>query len=147
MEACPTDAIVEPYSVDSNKCISYWTIEHRGEIPSEITADFDGWIFGCDICQDVCPWNKFGSPTTEAAFMPRADCLCPPGERWASLSEDQFREEFGDSAIRRAKVDRLARNIRIQDHDPLRRVIAATTRNLPVDSDDTGARMTRESSC
>ncbi|MBI3873090.1 MAG: tRNA epoxyqueuosine(34) reductase QueG [candidate division Zixibacteria bacterium] len=136
IDACPTDAITEPCVVDSNRCISYWTIEHKGEIPAALAADFDGWIFGCDVCQDVCPWNSFTSPSAEPAFAPRADCLCPPGDRWATLSGEEFREEFADSAIRRAKSEGLARNIRIQDHDPLRRALATAPTKLS-DADNT----------
>jgi epoxyqueuosine reductase len=125
IDACPTDAIAEPYVVDANRCIAYWSIEERGDIPADVAQQSDGWIFGCDTCQDVCPWNKFGRLTREGAFLPRADCLCPPRERWLSLSEEEFSHEFGDSAIRRARAEGLARNIRAQHHDPLRRAIAS----------------------
>lgn len=119
IEACPTDAFSEPYVLDAARCISYQTIEHRGDIPEELSAHFDGWIFGCDICQDVCPWNKFARPTTEDAFAPREDCLCPPAERWTSLTPEEFRTEFAKSPILRTKAAGLARNIRSQAHDLL----------------------------
>jgi epoxyqueuosine reductase len=123
MEACPTEAIIDFGVVDSRKCISYWTIEHRGDLPEELAQNFDGWIFGCDICQDVCPWNRFSQATQEPAFEPRCDCTCPPGERWENLSETEFKQQFGDSAIRRAKSTGLARNIRSQSHNPLREAL------------------------
>lgn len=125
LEACPTDAFPEPYVIDSNKCISYWTIEHRGEFPEGLADDFDGWIFGCDICQDVCPWNRFSHETNEIAFRARADMVCPPEDRWLDLTEEEFREEFADSALRRAKVHGLARNIQSQRDDPLESVLKA----------------------
>jgi epoxyqueuosine reductase len=126
LDACPTDAFPEPYVLDSNKCISYWTIEHRGDIPSELASEFDGWIFGCDICQDVCPWNKFSRPTSEPAFTPRCDCLCPPAEQWANLSLEEFQSTFADSAIRRAKPEGLARNIGSQSRDALSTVLRSS---------------------
>jgi epoxyqueuosine reductase len=123
LDACPTDAFPEPYVLDSNKCISHWTIEHRGDFPEGIPDDFDGWIFGCDICQDVCPWNRFGHPTTEPEFAPRQDMICPPEDRWLSLSDAEFRREFADSAVKRAKRDGLARNIQSQREDPLESIL------------------------
>ena len=125
LDACPTDAFPEPYVLDANKCISYWTIEHRGPIPHEIAHNADGWIFGCDICQDVCPWNKFGVPTDEEAFAAREDCVNPPVERWKELTDEEFREEFADSAIRRAKPEGLRRNIEVQEDENLRRIIGS----------------------
>lgn len=119
IDACPTDAFPEPYVLDAGKCISYLTIEHRGEFSDEPAPDFDGWIFGCDICQDVCPWNKFSRVSEEAAFAPREGHLCPPADRWARLTPEQFREQFANSPIRRTKAEGLARNIRSQTADPL----------------------------
>ncbi|MEW5700728.1 MAG: tRNA epoxyqueuosine(34) reductase QueG [Candidatus Zixiibacteriota bacterium] len=136
LDACPTDAITEPYVVDTNRCIAYWTIESHDDIPAEIAERSDGWIFGCDICQDVCPWNKFGRPTSERAFLPRADCLCPPREHWVSLSEDEFGREFRHSAIARTRASGLARNIQAQFHDPLRRVVASLEWKPPDTADD-----------
>lgn len=113
IEACPTGAITEAYVVDSNKCISYATIELRApEIPQEMTAHLDGWLYGCDICQDVCPWNRFEQETDEARFEPR------PGNVAASLAEilaltpDAYSERFRRSAIKRAKLRGLQRNAR-----------------------------------
>jgi epoxyqueuosine reductase len=125
LDACPTDAFPEPYVLDSSKCIAYWTIEHRGDFPENIGNDFDGWIFGCDICQDVCPWNRFSRPTREMAFVARADMVCPPEERWLNLTEAEFREEFAESAVRRTKNHGLARNIQSQRDDPLESVLKA----------------------
>jgi epoxyqueuosine reductase len=123
IETCPTNAITEPYVVDSQKCIAYWTVEHRGDFPEGIAQDLDGWIFGCDVCQDVCPWNSFEKPSREPAFLPRPDAICPPTDRWLSLTEDEFQQEFADSALRRVGRDGLARNIRSQCQDPLESVL------------------------
>ncbi len=123
IEACPTDAISEPYVVNSQKCISYWTIEHRGDFPKGVGEDFDGWIFGCDICQEVCPWNRFEKTTREPAFVPRADATCPPVDRWLCLTEEEFQQEFNHSALRRARHEGLVRNIRSQRRDPLESVL------------------------
>jgi epoxyqueuosine reductase len=123
IDSCPTNAITEPYVVDSQKCIAYWTIEHRGEFPEGIAEDLDGWIFGCDVCQDVCPWNSFEKPTRELAFVPRQDAVCPPADKWAALTEDEFQLEFADSALRRVGREGLARNIRSQRQGPLESVL------------------------
>jgi epoxyqueuosine reductase len=113
IEACPTDAIVEPYVVDGGKCISYLTIEHRGPIEEE-RQKLDGWIFGCDICQDVCPWNhRFSRATEEPAYKPRPGFVTPELKTWRALTPEQFREKFQGSAIRRAKQEGLQRNIDI----------------------------------
>lgn len=111
IEACPTGAIVEPYVVDSNLCISYLTIEHRGEFPPG--ARLDGWLFGCDVCQDVCPWNlKFARAAEEREFQPREGNLDPPLESWKEMSGEEFEELFAGSAIRRAKWSGFLRNVR-----------------------------------
>jgi epoxyqueuosine reductase len=123
LDACPTDAFPEPYVLDAGKCISYQTIEHRGDLSEELAAYFDGWIFGCDICQDVCPWNKFARPSSEEPFAPREDCLCPPAERWIRLTTEEFKAEFANSPILRTKAAGLARNIRSQAHDPLPKAV------------------------
>jgi epoxyqueuosine reductase len=110
IDACPTGAIVEPYVVDSGRCISYLTIEHRGGLP-EVTLD--GWLFGCDVCQDVCPWNrKFACPTGEEAFSPREGFLAPPLEEWEGMTQEEFDRRFAGSAIRRTKWSGLVRNCR-----------------------------------
>ncbi len=117
IEACPTDAIVAPYQLDSNKCISYLTIEKRGSIPEELRAGMGRHIFGCDICQDVCPWNRKAPVTTVAEFKPRPGLVNPAlaefAEKLAEMSEEQFRETFRRSPIRRARRSGLRRNAAI----------------------------------
>ncbi len=113
IDACPTDAIDRPYSVDSNRCISYWTIEHRGDdFPESLAKDFGSWIFGCDICQDVCPWNKFKKPTTDARFLPRDGIGDIDVREWAELNLDAFRKRFRNSPVKRAKFEGFQRNVR-----------------------------------
>lgn len=114
IEACPTNAIVEPYVVDANRCLSYLTIEHRGEIEGEVTDHFENWIYGCDICQDVCPWNqKFASETDEKRFNPREWNVVPLLEEWEKMSQEEFSEKFRWSPIKRTKREGLVRNVRI----------------------------------
>ena len=114
IDACPTDAIVESYVVDSHRCLSYLTIEHRGPITGKITGDFEGWIYGCDICQDVCPWNeKHAMPSTERGFEPREHNRAPVLEEWSMMTEQEFREMFRGSAMKRTKHQGLVRNVRI----------------------------------
>ncbi len=114
IDACPTGAITEPYVVDAGKCLSYWTIESKGdEIPNFIAEHAEGWIFGCDICQDVCPWNeKFSRPTDDKPFQPRADNVQLPLHAWATMSDDEFRRRFKKSPVRRAKPKGMKRNAR-----------------------------------
>jgi epoxyqueuosine reductase len=114
IDACPTEAIVEPYVVDSRRCLSYLTIEHRGEIDAELLPQFDGWVFGCDVCQDVCPWNlKFARPTAEPGFRPREGFVDPPLEKWEGMTAEEFDETFRKSPVRRTKHAGLQRNIGI----------------------------------
>jgi epoxyqueuosine reductase len=114
IDACPTDAIYQPYAVDANRCISYWTIEHRGkQIPSEIGAGFGSWIFGCDICQDVCPWNKFKRPAREERYSPRPGVVDTDLRDWIELDIQAFRERFRDSPVKRSKFDGFVRNVRV----------------------------------
>lgn len=111
LDACPTNAIVKPYVVDSNLCISYATIELRSEnLPSEITENQEGWLYGCDICQDVCPWNRFEKPTDEKRFEPREDNVSPNLEMIANLTHEEYVERFRRSAIKRTKLSGLKRN-------------------------------------
>ncbi|MFZ1729913.1 MAG: tRNA epoxyqueuosine(34) reductase QueG [Bacteroidota bacterium] len=113
IEACPTNAIIQPYVVDSARCISYLTIEHRGEFPEEAPKeDFQNWIYGCDICQDVCPWNSFAQQTTEAGYEPRQWNIAPAIAEFAEITDDEFRRRFRRSPIKRTKVDGLRRNAR-----------------------------------
>lgn len=112
IDACPTDAIVAPYVVDGSKCISYLTIELKDAIlPNEFKGKMDNWMFGCDICQDVCPWNRFSKPTSVAAFSPHENLLKMSKVDWMDLTEDVFRELFRNSAVKRTKFSGLKRNI------------------------------------
>ena len=111
IDACPTGAILQEYLVDSNKCISYQTIENKREIPIELKGKFDNWIFGCDICQDVCPWNqKFSVVTSFREFYPRNKELM--FNEVMDINEQEFRERFADSPIKRTKLSGLQRNAR-----------------------------------
>jgi epoxyqueuosine reductase len=113
IEACPTDAIVEPYVVDGSKCISYFTIELRDQIlPREWHGKFDNWMFGCDICQDVCPWNRFSKNHDEPRFDPHPDMLGMNSNDWHDLSEEVFGEIFRRSAVKRTKFIGLKRNLK-----------------------------------
>jgi epoxyqueuosine reductase len=111
IDACPTDAIVEPYVVDSRKCISYATIELRDDnLPAEIASNLDGWIYGCDICQDVCPWNRFEKPATESRFEPRHGETSLDLDAVAEMTQPEFSERFRRSAMKRSKLSGLRRN-------------------------------------
>jgi epoxyqueuosine reductase len=111
LDACPTSAIVEPYVVDSRKCISYATIELRSDtLPSEIEENLEGWLYGCDICQDVCPWNRFEKPTADARFEPRHDETSANLDQIISLTPEKYAERFRGTAIKRAKLVGLKRN-------------------------------------
>jgi epoxyqueuosine reductase len=113
LEACPTKAIIEPYVVDSQRCISYATIELRApELPEDVARNMDGWLYGCDICQDVCPWNRFEQPTNEARFEPRASSVNASLSDILELTPEAYRERFRRSAIKRAKLSGLQRNAR-----------------------------------
>lgn len=111
MDACPTDAIPEPYVVDGSKCISYFTIELKDEIPAEVKGKFENWIFGCDICQDVCPWNRFSRPHNESRFDPHPDLEGMNRTDWEEITEGVFQKLFKKSAVKRAKYAGLKRNI------------------------------------
>jgi len=111
IDACPTDAIVEPYVVDSNKCISYATIELRSdELPTEISSNLNGWLYGCDICQDVCPWNRFQQPTNELRFEPRNGEASLELGVVESFTPEIYAERFRKSAMKRTKLSGLKRN-------------------------------------
>ena len=112
IDACPTDAIVKPYVVDGSKCISYLTIELKDELlPKEFSGKMDNWMFGCDICQDVCPWNRFSKPTKEASFSPHENLLHMSKADWVDLTEEVFQEIFRKSAVKRTNYAGLKRNI------------------------------------
>lgn len=116
IDKCPTDAIVQPYVVDGSKCISYLTIELKDElIPSEFKGKMDNWIFGCDICQDVCPWNRFSKQHQEPAFLPHENLLKMSKADWHDLTEEVYRELFKKSAVKRTKFSGLKRNISFLD--------------------------------
>lgn len=112
MDACPTDAIPDPYVVDGSKCISYFTIELKDQIPESFKGRFENWIFGCDICQDVCPWNKFSKPHQEPGFLPHEDLKYMEKKDWEELTHEVFNKLFRQSAVKRAKFEGLKRNIR-----------------------------------
>ena len=111
IDACPTDAIVKPYVVDGSKCISYFTIELRGAIPEPVQGHMEDWMFGCDICQEVCPWNRHATPTTEPRFSPHPRLLDMTKADWLDLTEEVFRDVFKDSAVKRTGLAGLTRNI------------------------------------
>ena len=110
IEACPTDAFIAPYQLDSNKCISYLTIEKRGEIENEFLPGVGRNVFGCDICQDVCPWNRKAPVTAAAEFQPRPELVNPELEWLVKMTEEEFRTVFRRSPIRRAKQRGVRRN-------------------------------------
>jgi epoxyqueuosine reductase len=111
MDACPTGAIPEPYVVDGSKCISYFTIELKEQIPREVQGKFGNWIFGCDICQDVCPWNRFAKPHQESSFEPNSQLAGMKKSDWEEITQDVFSALFKKSAIKRTKLEGLKRNI------------------------------------
>ena len=111
IDACPTQAIVEPYKVDGSKCISYFTIELKDQLPQEMKGKFDDWMFGCDVCQDVCPWNRFSKPHREPLFDPHPELLSMSKKDWEEITEDTFRKVFKKSAVKRTKYSGLTRNI------------------------------------
>lgn len=111
IDACPTDAIIAPYVVDGSRCISYLSIELKNEIPKEFKGKMDNWMFGCDICQDVCPWNKFSILHTEPRLMPHEGILELSKRDWHEITEDTFRKVFKNSAVKRTKYVGLKRNI------------------------------------
>lgn len=112
IDACPTQAIVDPYVVDGSKCISYFTIELKNEIPTHVQGQFDNWMFGCDICQDVCPWNRFSKPHNEPLFNPHPELLSMSKKEWEEITQEVFSELFKKSAVKRTKYTGLMRNIK-----------------------------------
>ncbi|WP_026461636.1 tRNA epoxyqueuosine(34) reductase QueG [Adhaeribacter aquaticus] len=117
LDACPTGAITEPYVVDGSKCISYFTIELKDHIPAEVSGKFGNWMFGCDICQDVCPWNRFAKPHQEPAFQINPTLKNLKKEDWREITEDVFRELFRKSAIKRTGFNGLLRNIKFLEDE------------------------------
>ena len=111
IDACPTQAIVEPYVVDGSKCISYLTIELKNEIPTDFKGKMDDWMFGCDVCQDVCPWNRFSKSHREPLFDPNPQLLSMTKKDWEEITEDVFKKVFQKSPVKRTKFSGLKRNI------------------------------------
>lgn len=112
IDACPTDAIVNPYVVDGSKCISYFTIELKDQLPQEMNGKFGNWVFGCDICQDVCPWNRFSKPNAEPALAPHPSLHNMQPNDWKELTHEVFTQLFKKSAVNRTGYSGLMRNIR-----------------------------------
>ncbi len=142
IDACPTSAIVEPYVLDARRCISYLTIELRGEIPDALRAPMGRHVFGCDICQDVCPWNRRAPVSSEPAFAPRDGLLEPDLEWLASLTEEEFRKVFHNSPLKRTKWRGLIRNAcvalgnsDVQRNTPAHSRISALLARLAASSD------------
>lgn len=111
LDACPTEAIVAPYVVDGSKCISYFTIELKDNLPQEMKGKFNDWMFGCDVCQDVCPWNRFSKPHNEPLFEANSDILNFSKSDWEEITVDVFQKVFKNSAVKRTKYEGLLRNI------------------------------------
>ena len=111
LDACPTDALYEPYKIDASKCISYFTIELKDQFPNELKKDFNDWIFGCDICQDVCPWNKFSIPNKEPLLNPKNEINQYSKKDWLELTDEVFKVVFKETPLERTKFKGLKRNI------------------------------------
>lgn len=111
IDSCPTQAIIRPYVVDGSKCISYFTIELKDQIPQEMKGKFDDWMFGCDVCQDVCPWNRFSKSHKEPLFNPNPELLRYSKKDWQEITEEVFKKVFKNSAVKRTKLEGLHRNI------------------------------------
>ena len=111
IDECPTEAIVEPMVVDGSKCISYFTIELKEAIPESVSGKLDDWMFGCDICQDVCPWNRLSKPHKEPLFNPHPDLLSMTQKDWDHINQESFSKLFSKSAVKRTKLKGLKRNI------------------------------------
>ena len=143
IEACPTDAILEPYKLDSNRCISYLTIEKRGSIPEDRRAGMGHHVFGCDICQDVCPWNRKAPSTTVPEFSPREGLVNPALDWLAQISAEDFRNTFRGSPIRRSQRSGLRRNALIAIGNSQNREFLALTESQVDDEDETVAEAAR----
>lgn len=119
IDACPTQAIESPYIVNGSKCISYLTIELKDEIPNQFKNQLDDWMYGCDVCQDVCPWNRFSKPHSEPLFTPKKQLLDYSKNDWEDLTQELFQEIFKKSAVKRAKYIGLMRNIAFLNADDM----------------------------
>ena len=111
LDACPTDALYEPYKIDASKCISYFTIEIKDQFPNDLKKDFNDWIFGCDICQDVCPWNKFSIPNKEPLLNPKNEINQYSKKDWLELTDEVFKVVFKETSLERTRFKGLKRNI------------------------------------
>jgi epoxyqueuosine reductase len=111
IDACPTQAIIAPYQVDGSKCISYYTIELKDNLPEEAKGKLDDWAFGCDVCQDVCPWNRFSKAHNEPLFNPNPEVLSFSKKDWEEITEEVFLKVFKNSPIKRTKFEGIKRNI------------------------------------
>lgn len=111
LDACPTDAFVAPYKLDASKCISYFTIELKDAIPNDVKGQFDNWVFGCDICQEVCPWNRFATPHDEPDFQPIPELMNMTQNDWSEITEEVFNRLFSVSAVQRTGLKGLKRNL------------------------------------
>lgn len=116
IDACPTQAILPNNTVDGSKCISYFTIELKDNLPSDLKDNFKDWMFGCDVCQDVCPWNRFSKPHNEPLFEPKQNMLKMTKIDWQEITEETFRKVFKKSAVKRTKFSGLTRNIKFLNH-------------------------------
>lgn len=112
IDACPTDAIESAYVVNGSKCISYFTIELKSSIPDEVKGKFENWAFGCDICQEVCPWNRFSKPTNEKDFAYRKDSMEINEKEWLEITDEIFNKKFSGSPIKRTGIEGMRRNIK-----------------------------------
>jgi epoxyqueuosine reductase len=135
IDACPTDALIAPYQLDSNRCISYLTIEKRGNIPEEMREGMGRHVFGCDICQDVCPWNRKAPATASEEFQPRAGLVNPALDWLAEISAEEFRNTFRGSPIRRTKRAGLRRNAVVAMGNSGNRRFVPTLEKLTADED------------
>ena len=116
IDACPTGAIIQPYVVDGSKCISYFTIELKDAIPQEMKGRFGNWAFGCDVCQQVCPWNRFSTPHNEPDFVPSDKLMALSPDEWHGMTEVLFEELFHASAVKRTKFNGMKRNLDFLRH-------------------------------
>jgi len=143
IDACPTDALIAPYQLNSNKCISYLTIEKRGSIPNDLRADMGRHIFGCDICQDVCPWNRKAPASSAAEFQPRAGLVNPALEWLAQMSAEEFRQVFRGSPVQRTKRSGLRRNVAIAMGNSGNKEFLPHVEKLAADEDESVAESAR----
>jgi epoxyqueuosine reductase len=121
IDACPTEAILPDRTVDGSRCISYFTIELKDAlIPAEMQGRYKDWIFGCDICQDVCPWNRFAAPTAEPAFQPLPQLFQLSSQDWQAMGEAAFSSIFRHSPLKRSKYKGILRNLSFLEQDPSR---------------------------